>query len=1029
MLDIHYQGSPRQREAHLIMVPMAPSSICWRVRSLLASRGTWRPPLIRRQRIVTTSLFGNNNGSNNRLGPSKQRSSSSSPVPVISHPAPFSRLETTGVFTPLCNSINEFIGKTLYKYYNWRQDTLSDLQLFMVLNAVVITLGAALKQHLAPSSSSSSSGAAGVPLVSQPSELGIDAPDVPLPPPSWWQDLYSVLTVVLGQELPEEQASTFPQQLFAVATAVLGVASFALVLALIEQATLELLESNVRRGSRVYEKDHYVILTYGESARDLSQCQTITEQICAASAATGGAVVVILVAYREKLEMETLFRETLPMEARCGSQIVFRQGSPLDPGALQMVGATDARAIILSGDYSRSVEDSDAQVLRCAVLIDEMTAAAGKEWIDDASIPSASTSSSSSHSFGTTNGMGPWVIAEVQGTNVTALLQYACTARVIPVPSSTINARRYARLLKHPAVATLSHALFDHNSQANCHVGYFPEATWLIGKKFGDLHAFFPDAIVSGIINVATWKSELSCNPNRIVKNGEALVLLRPPVGMTKYIVRPLRHAVPAALDSGGNWDPNFYSMRSVDDAPLGKDAFGQRVCSWNRSNNNNFFNSNNNTDTMSMSTADFSAHSTGNGNGGNVFGNAEVSLHAAPPRGPGDAGLEGVGTSSSESFLMELRRKRRKRVQIRENRRLGAALLPLSYGSTATGDSSSGIGSDLLICGWPGSTAMVELLKELDHGVDALPQGSRVILLNDHSSEEICTRCSLTTIIQRLDIKHVKCDPRDRQALSTALDVATLRAAVILHDRNWGMAAVGSGGGGGGATFSLLHSSDPSTSTSTTISSSSSSSTYRAAAEASAYSLSQSDMLRMDAAVLEVQLNVRYLLEMACCPDINILSEKLTYLGQTRFENRRELPIGAAVNSASFAAKVLAQTAVQPRSLTAYAQVGVQCEIVVQDAAAFAKEGEELNFFNLQARCATVSQVLLGYYDLPSSIDQVLNILVNPDPEDRVVERVWNAGNSRCKLITLAPRAAVAKALKIPPTATAGDEKLAEAA
>jgi hypothetical protein len=293
-------------------------------------------------------------------------------------------------------------------------------------------------------------------------------------------------------------------------------------------------------------------------------------------------------------------------------------------------------------------------------------------------------------------------------------------------------------------------------------------------------------------------------------------------------------------------------------------------------------------------------------------------------------------------------------------------------------------LGTDLLICGWPGSTAMLEVLNELDHGVEALPHGSRVILLNNHTWQEVSSQTALATTIQRLEISHVKCDPRDRNALSTALDVATLRAAVILHDTHWN--------GNFPAESSPIEKEGilPQ---------------YRAAAEMSAYSLSQSDMLRMDAAVLEVQLNVRYLLESSCCPDINILSEKLTYLGQTRFENRSELPIGAAINSASFAAKVIAQTAVQPRSLFAYARLGEQCEIVVQDAAAFAEQGEVINFFMLQARCASVSQVLLGYYDLPKSLDQVLNILVNPDPEDRMVKRVWNAGNSRCKLITLAPR------------------------
>ncbi len=45
-------------------------------------------------------------------------------------------------------------------------------------------------------------------------------------------------------------------QVFAVLTVIMGLASFALVLALIEQVVLEVLESNVKRGSDVYEEGH-----------------------------------------------------------------------------------------------------------------------------------------------------------------------------------------------------------------------------------------------------------------------------------------------------------------------------------------------------------------------------------------------------------------------------------------------------------------------------------------------------------------------------------------------------------------------------------------------------------------------------------------------------------------------------------------------------------------------------------------------------------------------------------------------------
>ena len=59
-----------------------------------------------------------------------------------------------------------------------------------------------------------------------------------------------VLNVVLGQDLPEETASS-SLQTFALVVAVVGLAAFALVLALIEQLVLSVLEENVRKGSRV----------------------------------------------------------------------------------------------------------------------------------------------------------------------------------------------------------------------------------------------------------------------------------------------------------------------------------------------------------------------------------------------------------------------------------------------------------------------------------------------------------------------------------------------------------------------------------------------------------------------------------------------------------------------------------------------------------------------------------------------------------------------------------------------------------
>lgn len=627
----------------------------------------------------------------------------------------------SGLLATINSKFNDLIGRALYKYYNWRQDTLSDLQLFIILNAAVIGFGASLRRHIGDIEMSATNAAAAtgaVPL------------DGAAPP--WWADLYSVLVVILGQQLPEEQAS-FSQQVFAVATAVLGVASFALVLALIEQATLELLESNVKRGSKVYESGHYVVLSWGKSARDLSQGATVLRQLCAAAALDGGATIVLLSAFREKLELEEIFRDAVPMHERFGSQIVFRQGSPLDPSALEMVSCTDARAVIILGDYSMPVEDSDSQVLRCAVLLDEAAAEEGKEWISlpkmrgvtgnsngtggtvsgsderkdkaTVAVEKGVTTAAASAAAAIATTMGPWVVAEVQGCNAPALVHYACTDRVIPVPTCTINARRYGRLLQHPVVATLSHALFDHASHAHAQLAYFPEATHLLGQSFSSIHAYFPDAIIVGLIDVITGQVHLSPPPSRHIQEGEAFVFLRSSVSEGK--IYPLALPMPG-YEPGPHWNPETYTKRSVDEAPLGRDKISG-ACNLNSYPNG--------------LSPDYESSSEG-------LLDAMDGPRAAPPtcskpthRPPG-----------MDQWLGRLQGKRRPGRKAAAQR-LAAALLPLSYCSRVM---SAGERGDLLICGWAGYAHMSELLRELDHGAEALPPGSKVILLNDHPLEEL---------------------------------------------------------------------------------------------------------------------------------------------------------------------------------------------------------------------------------------------------------------------------------------------------
>ena len=88
-----------------------------------------------------------------------------------------------------------------------------------------------------------------------------------------------VLVVVFGQELPDA-ASSAALQLFSLIVAAVGFASFALVLALVEQVVLQVLDTNVRQGGPVYEEGHILVLSLADNQRDQEVIWKILSQVC-----------------------------------------------------------------------------------------------------------------------------------------------------------------------------------------------------------------------------------------------------------------------------------------------------------------------------------------------------------------------------------------------------------------------------------------------------------------------------------------------------------------------------------------------------------------------------------------------------------------------------------------------------------------------------------------------------------------------------------------------------------------------------
>ncbi|KAI7839964.1 hypothetical protein COHA_006285 [Chlorella ohadii] len=777
--------------------------------------------------------------------------------------------------------LDQLMQQLKYKYFNWRQDTLSDLQLFLGFNVVVFLAGALFEGAV------------------------IRAIDDTLPPPpagsgplyTLWHNLYTVLAVVLGQELPAENAG-LASQLFAVVVAIFGFASFALVLALIEQVVLEVLDNNVKRGCAVYETGHTVVLAWCESSRGIAQLTRILTQLCAANRGDGGGVVVVLCQHRGKLEMEELFREVVPLQQRFGTKFVFRQGSPLDPTALYNVAAADACRIIVCSDHSKQGKDADAQVLRTCVLLDELVI---KEQGEDAH--------------------GPVVVAQIKTEDALPLVRYACSSRVIAVPTNKVNARRYVRLLHNPIATVFSRNLMDFYSPAHAFIDAVPEVE---GLAFKDLHFRFVDALVVGLHNCVTGHTQLNPPPDRLVRPGDNLITLRPGrMGLAPH------HALPQAVpvDLGG-WTPQQYTLQSHDEQPLGVDtSYG---------------------------------HDSGLAISARAHGAA-----LSPKKSSG-----GSSSSGGARALSSLDKGSAQGLFVLPLQARNCMLESCSQGAFAHCYSNTLLGTnELLIAGW-GQPAFI---FRFDVSLQGLPKGSKVTLFHDHewSRREMEQRLK-QYYINNLEVVHVRGDPRSMNDMRRLVPLSAFKAAVVVSDSLW---CDGAAGGSEG---------DP-----------------------SLRSVNQSEMLALDSACLMVQLNIRMLLEEGGHPSISIICEKLTYVGVTRFEDDTRLPLGIAINSSSYAAKALTQVAVDPRFLKAYMQLGVESDMLVQarpdDASAFAGVGEELSFLQLQARAASVRQVLLGYYRVPQSAAEPLELVVNPQGlEERSRVKVWNRGDSRCKLVTL---------------------------
>eukprot|EP00892_Ulva_mutabilis_P004077 jgi/Ulvmu1/2040/UM120_0036.1 len=269
-----------------------------------------------------------------------------------------------------------------------------------------------------------------------------------------------------------------------------------------------------------------------------------------------------------------------------------------------------------------------------------------------------------------------------------------------------------------------------------------------------------------------------------------------------------------------------------------------------------------------------------------------------------------------------------------------------------------------VLICGWKTRQFMCALCRELDRGRTQLPRGSHVTFFNEHSSETLDS-VEDTVRLENVTANHVHGSPLVRRDVAK-LDVKSVDIAMVLCDERW---------------------LDPDQDM------------------ANGYDdiTTPGDLLRLEAVVLAAQLNLRMRLQRAARTWVSVVAEKMAYGSQTRFEDFTQLPVGISVNFTSFSSKMLAFVAHYPKLLVPYFSIGDSADVEVFDSSWICGVGETVTYAQLQARCFRLHHVLVGFYELPSSTDQPLKLVVNPlGIATRTEKRIWNVGNGHVKFLAL---------------------------
>ncbi|MFH8254106.1 CASTOR/POLLUX-related putative ion channel [Streptomyces roseolus] len=240
--------------------------------------------------------------------------------------------------------------------------------------------------------------------------------------------------------------------------------------------------AELERGqTTVVERGHTLVLGWSE------QTPTVVAELLAAHAQHGRGAVVVL-ADRDKGEMERELRDVLPPRARV--RLLCRRGRPADPGALARVTPAAAGAVVV---LPPDAPGADAQVTRALLAL---RAVVGE-------------------------GCPVRIVAAVRDGAHLATARLAAGPGAVVLDVDDLAARLLVQCVLEPGLALVLEDLLDF-AGAELHI---LRPSGLPGRRYGELAAACPDSCAVGIAR-ADGTPHLNPPPQTVLAPGDGLLVL-----------------------------------------------------------------------------------------------------------------------------------------------------------------------------------------------------------------------------------------------------------------------------------------------------------------------------------------------------------------------------------------------------------------------------------------------------------------------------------------------------------------------